>query len=285
MAANDFRIFISWSGPLAKNVASALHGWLPEMFDNIDPWFSESDIPAGETWFGEIQKRLDTSDYGIIVVTTENVEKPWLNFEAGSLSKRLGEDRARVTPILANFDQLTQLTGHPLAQYNAVLLNEAGIGRLCESIALSAGRNLTSVRSRYSRLWGELESKIAGAKAVAGQQPPPPEVSEPQQLQALTESVRALELAIARFTRGTPALRDKLLKSVSNRVQAIVGTEFDSYVLSHDDELTLIRLDFAAHEPAPEEIDEIIDIYSAQFGTPVSLYTFSWDGQREHKRR
>jgi hypothetical protein len=70
------------------------------MFDNIDPWFSDTDIRAGTTWFGEIQERLNASKYGIIVVTTENLGKPWLNFEAGSLSKTLGEDRTLVTPLL-----------------------------------------------------------------------------------------------------------------------------------------------------------------------------------------
>jgi hypothetical protein len=29
----DFKVFISWSGPLAKGVAGALRDWLPTMFD------------------------------------------------------------------------------------------------------------------------------------------------------------------------------------------------------------------------------------------------------------
>jgi TIR domain len=123
----DFKVFISWSGPLAKGVAGALRDWLPTMFDRIEPWFSDTDIPAGATWFGEVQDRLNSSDFGIVIITTENLNKPWLNFEAGSLSKKLKDEIGRVTPILVNFNEVTQLTGHPLEQYNAVLLDKDGI--------------------------------------------------------------------------------------------------------------------------------------------------------------
>jgi hypothetical protein len=127
----DFKVFISWSGPLAKQVAHVLREWLPTMFDRIDPWFSPTDIRAGATWFGDIQDRLNSSNYGIVVITRANWQRPWLNFEAGSLSKKLKDDMNKVTPVLVNFDDVTQLTGHPLEQYNAVMLDEEGISRLC----------------------------------------------------------------------------------------------------------------------------------------------------------
>lgn len=187
----DFKIFISWSGPLAKGIARALHDWLPTMFDSIDAWFSDTDIPAGATWFGEIQQRLNSSDYGVVIITTENLSKPWLNFEAGSLSKKLNDDIGRVTPVLVNFDEVTQLTGHPLEQYNAVLLDRDGMRRLCDSIARSAGRNATSVGLRFEQMWNRLEEQIDAAKKASGPQPPAPEVSEPQRLDALTASVRS----------------------------------------------------------------------------------------------
>lgn len=198
----DFKIFISWSGPLAKAVAKVLHGWLPVMFDNIDPWFSDTDIPAGSTWFGDIRERLDSSAYGIIVITTQNVDKPWLNFEAGSLSKKLNEDKQRVTPLLVNFDQVNQLTGHPLAQYNAVLLNKEGMKRLCESITMSAGRNNANIALRFDQMWGQLESQIAEAKAAVGPQPAAPELSEPERLEVLTTAIRSLEATVATLVRN-----------------------------------------------------------------------------------
>jgi hypothetical protein len=44
---SDLKIFISWSGDLAREVTKVLRSWLPKMFDHIDPWASEVDIDAG----------------------------------------------------------------------------------------------------------------------------------------------------------------------------------------------------------------------------------------------
>ncbi|OBJ86508.1 toll/interleukin-1 receptor domain-containing protein [Mycobacterium asiaticum] len=198
----DFQVFISWSGPLAKSIASALDNWLPTMFDHIDVWFSDTDIPAGTAWFGDIQQRLNSSDYGIVVVTTENLNRPWMNFESGALSKKLKQDVARVTPVLVNFTDITQLTGHPLQQYNAVLLDEDGIRKLCDSIARSAGRNTASVMLRFRNMWPDLEAEIDKAKKSAGTQPEPPDVSEPEVLESLSASVRSLESTVARLVRN-----------------------------------------------------------------------------------
>ena len=193
----DFRVFISWSGPLAKEVARVLREWLPTMFDRIQPWFSDTDIPAGATWFGEIQERLNSSDYGIVVITTANWQRPWLNFEAGALSKKLKEDTNKVTPVLVNFEDTAQLTGHPLEQYNAVMLDKDGMWRLCSSIARSATRNVGHVQQRFAQMWPSLSDQIKAAKKTTEEeQPPPPEVSEPQRLDALTASVRSLEATV-----------------------------------------------------------------------------------------
>ncbi|MCA2305154.1 toll/interleukin-1 receptor domain-containing protein [Mycobacterium intracellulare] len=259
----DFRIFISWSGPLAKSIARALRDWLPTMFDNIDPWFSDTDIPAGTTWFGEIQQRLDSSRYGIIVITTENVEKPWLNFEAGSLSKKLGEDATRVTPLLVNFNQVTELTNHPLDQYNAVLLDKDGVGRLCTSIALAANRNTNNVSARFEQMWQQLEAQIDAAKSAAGDQPPPPDVSEPQQLQALTASVRSLEATVAQLARAWPQMPMAHVTlppefPLMRRLAELLGTRLLNGTADNDGDAMVVQLTVSEPGLRPEDIGPIM---------------------------
>jgi len=78
-----------------------MRDWLPTMFDHIEPWFSDVDIDAGSRGLNVIQERLDASAFGIIVVTPENLNKPWLVFEAGALSKRLKGDPTKVVAVLA----------------------------------------------------------------------------------------------------------------------------------------------------------------------------------------
>ena len=131
----DLMIFISWSGALAKEVTKALRAWLPKMFDHIDPWASEVDIDAGARGLEVIRTRLDDSAFGIIVVTPENMEKPWLNFEAGALSKSLDGHPNRVVPLLVNFKDILQLTT-PLNQFQATMLDESG----CERCATRSRR-------------------------------------------------------------------------------------------------------------------------------------------------
>jgi hypothetical protein len=134
----DLKIFISWSGELAKECTKVLRVWLPKMFDHIDPWASDVDIDAGTRGLDAIQERLNDSTFGIIVVTTENMSKPWLNFEAGALSRRLEADLTRVVPLLVNFDAVYQLQG-PIAQFQATKLDRDGMSRLCRSIAAVIG--------------------------------------------------------------------------------------------------------------------------------------------------
>ena len=38
------KAFISWSKEQSKEVARALHGWLPLIFDTVAPWMSDRDI-------------------------------------------------------------------------------------------------------------------------------------------------------------------------------------------------------------------------------------------------
>ncbi len=88
-------VFISWSGALAKAVAQLLDSWLPDVIQGVKTWLSTEDIDKGSIWSGKINEALSTT-VGILCVTQENRNAPWLLFEAGGLSK--GLTKARVCP-------------------------------------------------------------------------------------------------------------------------------------------------------------------------------------------
>ena len=48
---------------------------------------SDEDIDKGAVWFGEIYKALDASKFGVIALTAEKQDAPWVLFEAGALTK------------------------------------------------------------------------------------------------------------------------------------------------------------------------------------------------------
>jgi hypothetical protein len=92
------KVFISFSGERSKAVAHALRGWLKNVLQALDPWFSE-EIVKGKRWSPEIAKQLDETRFGIVCLTAENLEAPWICFEAGACSKSVRDD-AYVVPYL-----------------------------------------------------------------------------------------------------------------------------------------------------------------------------------------
>lgn len=152
MADDDLKIFISWSGDLAKSIALVWHDLLLEMFDRTTPWVSDLDIEAGARPLDDIKRELDGTSFGIIVVTPENQNAPWLNFEAGALSKALSDATTRVMPSLVNFTSPSQVTS-PLKQFQGNLLNQEGVMKILKTIARGVNAEWTTKERAFNRAW------------------------------------------------------------------------------------------------------------------------------------
>ena len=79
------KVFLSWSGDLSRKLADALRSWLPSALQSVKPYFTPEDIEKGAKWGSEISKELESSNIGIVCLTRDNTEKPWILFEAGAL--------------------------------------------------------------------------------------------------------------------------------------------------------------------------------------------------------
>ena len=124
------KVFISWSGDRSKAVALALRDWLPLVLHYVDPWMSERDLSAGDRWAVEVGKHLDESQFGVIVLTRENLTAPWILFEAGALSKAF--TAGGVCPFLVDLD-LKDLTG-PLSQFQAKKSDRTSLLELAKGV-------------------------------------------------------------------------------------------------------------------------------------------------------
>lgn len=120
------KVFLSWSGETSKQVASALRDWLPNVIQAIDPWMSAEDIAKGARWSSKIASELGTTNAGIICVTQDNPGAPWLNFEAGALSKSV--EREMVCPYLFR-TKPSDVTG-PLTEFQFSVANKEDTRRL-----------------------------------------------------------------------------------------------------------------------------------------------------------
>ena len=109
------RIFLSWSGDRSKYLAKCFKEWLPNVLQYVEPYMSEKDIKLGERWGKSIEENLRSNDFGLVFITPENIDAPWINFEAGALSKSL---QSRLVPILYD-TQVTILNNGPLKQFQS----------------------------------------------------------------------------------------------------------------------------------------------------------------------
>lgn len=153
------KLFLSWSGDISKKVALIFYDWLPSVIQSIEPYISVEDIDKGARWSNSISSELEQSSFGIIFVTPDNIKAPWLNFEAGALSKAI--DTSYVSPFLFGVKN-SDLSG-PLVQFQSTLFEKEEISKLLHSINKSCvDGQLTENRLNYvfEKWWPELESKL-----------------------------------------------------------------------------------------------------------------------------
>src|SRR5947209_19321189 len=80
-------VFIGWAGERSGYIAQALRSWLECLSLDVQPWLSSLDLAKGVVWWEELQRQLKSSAAGILCLTPDNKDSPWLHFEAGALAR------------------------------------------------------------------------------------------------------------------------------------------------------------------------------------------------------
>jgi hypothetical protein len=221
------KVFIGWSGETSHKVAIALHDWLPKVIQAIKPFVSSEDIARGARWSGVIALELQASDFGIICATRDNIDTPWINFEAGALSKEI--EKSSVTPFL--FDLKPSEVLGPLGQFMAVPNEKDEISKLLTNIneRQDPAQRLekTMLHDAFRVYWPQLEEKLK-AIAEGSKIPSPPKRMPEEVLEELLESVRLqqryLELAQSSNRDRVDDIASHLIKrieSLAARLDAI----------------------------------------------------------------
>jgi hypothetical protein len=166
-------IFISWSGPRSKHVASALRLWLPDVLQSARPWMSDSDIDKGSRGLEEISKALDTIEVGVTCLTPENLTAPWILFEGGALSKRIGEKARLCTYLLGGLKHGD--VPQPLGMFqHTVANNKEETRKMLDSINRALNPDgPVSLDRLFEAMWPHLEKEIGGMpeKSVPAERP------------------------------------------------------------------------------------------------------------------
>ena len=154
------QIFISWSGTKSKGAAEAFRDWLPDVFQSVEPWLSSEDISPGKRWNSELQKKLESSSFGIICVTQKNLNAPWILYEAGCLSKTF-ED-TYVCPVLIDLEA-KDIKDSPLSQFQAIDLQKEKLYKLILTINKSfLGKSISEkrVKRSFDKWYPDLGKKL-----------------------------------------------------------------------------------------------------------------------------
>lgn len=188
-------------------VASALWEWLPRVLYFVDPWMSDRDIHAGERWQLEVAAALEEAGFGILCVTPESVDAPWLLYEAGGLLRR------PVVPLLIGI-RAAHITG-PLAQFQAKTLDRQG----CHDLVVAVNARFGSLiqRAELDRLFDERWPELAARLAVHPPEPRPEPLQHPETRDVTPAGPAPVADADARLTRiPTTALRHTVERAIQD---------------------------------------------------------------------
>lgn len=157
------RVFLCWSGDVSLKVASALYDFLGDVIQEIKPFLSSETIRKGDRWRSEIAEQLSEADFGILCLAEDNLQAPWILFEAGALSKNLL--KGGVTALLCGIKPADVV--EPLSQFQHTRADRDDIFRLVKELnqRLPKERQLTAERleRQFAKHWVDLEAKLVDA--------------------------------------------------------------------------------------------------------------------------
>ncbi|QDS91877.1 hypothetical protein FF011L_06130 [Roseimaritima multifibrata] len=185
------KIFISWSGARSKHIATALRDWLPSVIQSVSPFISSQDILKGARGNVQIAKELETAAVGIICLTPENLNAPWILFEAGALSKL---SSAYVCTYLHELEPSD--ISQPLGQFQHTNSTREDTLSLVQTInnELPDGTGLEPERLRdaFEIWWKKLEVQIKAVPSKPDEEVSPPERTEEDKIDEMLQMIRKL---------------------------------------------------------------------------------------------
>ncbi|MGO6754884.1 hypothetical protein ACC761_36410 [Rhizobium ruizarguesonis] len=115
---------------------------LTNVIQDAEVYVSSQDIGKGERWLSNVGSHLSEIDFGIVAVTPTNLNAPWVQFEAGALSKSV---RSRLIPLLCGLNAF-EASNNPLTQFQYAVASEDELFRVVEEVNRACVRPLDEAR-------------------------------------------------------------------------------------------------------------------------------------------
>lgn len=212
-------IFISWSGDLANEIAEIFRQWIPGVIQAAKPYYTPDDITKGTRWNSEISKKLDESKVGIICLTRENLNSPWIMFEAGALSKNLA--KSKLCPLLFGID--TSDVKGPLVQFQAAKFSKKEVKKVIKMMNDELDGNKLEgdvLDNVFNMWWPKLESQVEKVLEKAINEGETDSRSERDMIEEVLSLTR--ELSINRRRRSNEFIHPGAVEDILNALDDIV---------------------------------------------------------------
>ncbi len=271
------KVFLSWSGERSRQMAAALRDWLPGVLQTVEPWLSAEDMPLGSRWASDIARVLQDVDVGILCLTPENLNSPWLLYEAGALSKRL--EGSLLCPYALDLSPAD--IPFPLAQFQVARADKEDTYRLLKALnSVGAGPHFSEhvLQRVFKANWPWLEERIRGLAALAP-------VSTERVFSAddkLDEILRLLQQGITPVAApgdSTPASAPVISRSeAKHRLRIFIGSSSEGLSVAEAIQLGLDEAaectvwNQSAFDPSRTAIESLVDI-SREFDCAVLVLT------------
>lgn len=245
------KVFISWSGKLSEQVAELLNTWLQNTIQGIDTWISREDIDKGSLWFLDISTELAESSVGVICLTSENLDAPWVLFEAGALAKGLSKNR--VCPLLINLSPQDLI--QPLGQFQATRPERNDMLQLIKTINKHCMQKRIPeqiLKNNFDKWWDDFDK---GFKKIISSHKPDKEFqkrTERDILEEILEISRAIQRNtpyITTFKLAGPLETPQPFNTIIPPVEVSKNVWSDSGILLDDTAASLYGLNMEAVEP------------------------------------
>lgn len=210
---------MSWSGARSKAAAELLHDWIKCVIQASRPWISTRGIGRGSVWFNEINNELKDTSVGIVCLTHQNKNAPWILFEAGALAKGLSTNK--VCTFLVDLSP-TDIQD-PLAQFNHTLPTKDSMMSLAATLnsSLDLPLDATTLTSVFEAFWPQFERQFATLLERFPQEAIVEARTESSMLEEILDTTRSL----AQRMRSIEARQDNSLLS-ANSFRAAVQPAF-----------------------------------------------------------
>jgi hypothetical protein len=220
----------------SRAVALVLAEWFPNVIQSIEPFVSATDISKGANWAAVLQKELADSDFGVVCLAPDNLQSPWLNYEAGAIATSVD---SLVCPVLFHVEK--EKVQSPIAQLQLTSLDEADVLLLMQSMnkATKSPLNGLALTKAVEMWWPKLEEEldqidVPTDTALSAQdvEPEQPQVEVSEMVKELLHIVRGLDAKSSvrgfgsQWARFEEELRERQLEKIPpKRPDVIWGPE------------------------------------------------------------